>query len=394
LATEQQTREWANTLQSCVFGVINRATRSDRGNFGKKEMSKRMLSWDKERRKICSLVEQEKSVLKIVMKTKNENFFIEKWIQHHIKLLKDTRLIIFDNMSTDEHVIGIYKKYEKNILLVKFDGFMDAIHMAHLFMPLYRDLSRSSLFFTIIDSDEYLYLYDGNKIINDGSIVSLLEDSQDAHFFAPCWINNINADEKLLSFNPLNLWSFHMGKPVVNAKIIPEFEIALSKYNCPILHHTKDLPLSVYGKAPTRFLLLHLKNLNRYQRIRANMEKLVAFKIIKHRSDFTTLFQFNADLIQQGHVRAYVRETRELAGDILDSDERGGKNPDADSPGHGRIEVLEDGSLRFLPDELEGKFRSLMDPASDYFRLSNFNADLPDIGQFTTINSWLRSVSG
>ncbi|MDR1660302.1 MAG: hypothetical protein LBR94_08200 [Desulfovibrio sp.] len=261
-------------------------------------------------------------------------------------------------------------------------------------MPLYRALARSSLFFTIIDSDEYLYLYDGNKIINDGSIVSLLNGSQDARFFAPCWINNVNADEKLLSFNPRNLWSFHMGKPVVNAKIIPEFEIALSKYDCPILHHTKDLPLSVYGKAPTRFLLLHLKNLNRYQRIRANMEKLVAFKIIRHRSDFTTLFQFNADLIQQGHVRAYVRETRELAGDILDSDERGGKKPDADSPGHGRIEVLEDGSLRFFPDELEEEFKRLMDPFSDYFRLSNFNADLPDIGQFTTINSWLRSVSG
>jgi hypothetical protein len=353
-----------------------------------------MLLWNKDRRKVCSLVEQDKSVFKIVTKTKNENFFIEKWILHHIKILKYTKIIIFDNMTVDEYVINIYKKYEKNIILVKFDGFMDAIHMAHLFMPLYKALSRSSMFFTIIDSDEYLYLYDGNKIINDSSITSFLEDSLNMHFFAPCWMDNINANEKLFSFNPRNLWSFHMGKPIVSSKIIPEFEIALSRYNCPILHHTKDLPLSVHGKAPTRFLLLHLKNLNRYQRIRANMEKLVAFKIIAHHSDFKNLFQLNADLIQQRHVRTYVYETRKLAGDILDSDGQSGKNADADSCRNGRIELLEDGALRFFPDKLEGEFKKMLNSPSDYFSLINFNAELQKIGQFTTINNYLQSVSG
>ncbi|MDR2055848.1 MAG: hypothetical protein LBQ10_08290 [Desulfovibrio sp.] len=352
-----------------------------------------MLLWNKDRRKICSLVEREKSIFKIVTKTKNENFFIEKWIRHHIKILKNTKLIIFDNMSTDEYVIDIYKKYERNIILVKFDGFMDAIHMAHLFMPLYKALSRSSIFFTIIDSDEYLYLYDGNTIVSDCSVTAFLKDNQNAHFFAPCWMDNINADENLFSFDPRNLWLFHLGKPIVNSKIIPKFEIALSKYNCPILHHTKDLPLSVHGEAPTRFLLLHLKNLNRYQRIRANMEKLVAFKIVAHRADFKNLFQIDADLIQQGHVRAYVRETRKLAGDILDSDGQGDKNINNTFSG-GRIEVLEDCSLRFFPDRLEEEFKKLIAPPADYFSLIDFSADLQKSGQATTINSYLRSVSG
>jgi hypothetical protein len=296
-------------------------------------------------------------------------------------------------MSTDEYVIDIYKKYEKNILLIKFDGFMDAIHMANLFMPLYKSLSRSSVFFTIIDSDEYLYLYDGNKAVNDNSIISFLKDNMNVHFFAPCWLDNINADETLFSFNPRNLWLFHLGKPVVNSKIIPEFEIALSKYDCPVLHHTKDLPLSVYGKASTGFLLLHLKNLNKYQRIRANMEKLAAFKIITHRNDFKTLFQLDADMIQQGHVRAYVYETRKLAGNIAASGQAG-KDTGTGSLGDGRIELREDGSLRFFPDNLEEEFKKLFNSPSDYFSLINFNADALKTGQFTTIKSWLQPVSG
>jgi hypothetical protein len=114
---------------------------------------------------VFKFIEQDKSVFKIVTKKKNESFFIEKWIVHHLNIIRDTKLIIFDNMSNDEYVHSIYRKYKDNIILIKFNMYMDCIHMCNKFMSLYKSLAASSRFFTIIDSDEYLYLYNDNKVI-------------------------------------------------------------------------------------------------------------------------------------------------------------------------------------------------------------------------------------
>jgi hypothetical protein len=141
---------------------------------------------------LFKIIEEEKSIFKIVTKTKNESFFIEKWIVHHLNILQDTKLIIFDNMSDDDYVHSIYRKYRDNIILAKFDVYMDDIHMTSSFAKLYKSLSISTKFFTIIDSDEFLYMYDDGKIVNDNSIVKFINDNNDCNFFAPCWIENIS----------------------------------------------------------------------------------------------------------------------------------------------------------------------------------------------------------
>jgi hypothetical protein len=333
---------------------------------------------------LFKLIEQEKSIFKIITKTKNENFFIEKWIVHHLNILQDTKLIVFDNMSDDKYVNRIYRKYRNNIILFKFDMYMDSIHMARKFMQLYKSLSVSSKFFTIIDSDEYLYLYDGDRIINDNTIIKFLEENTDCNFFAPCWIENVADSEKLLSFNPQNLSYFHFGKPIINANIITAFELALNKYSYPILHHIKDLPIWTYGKTQTKFLLLHLKNLNKYQRIKANMQKLVAFKIIQNDKDFFTLLKIDPKEIS-GYIRNYIIETKALVENIIHADKQS-----SDLSNNGVIEICDDGMLKFTPDSYEQEFKNLMD--SDYFDLIHFDPAKVDINQYTTINSYRLSV--
>ncbi|MDR2573276.1 MAG: glycosyltransferase family 2 protein [Desulfovibrio sp.] len=334
---------------------------------------------------MCSLIAREKSVFKIVTKTKNEAFFIERWIQHHLPMVGDSRIVIFDNMSSDKHVINIYKKYRKNILLIHFDGFMDRIHMAEFCMPIYEALSNSAEFFTIIDSDEYLYLYNGDGVVHDNFVTSFLRENADANFFPTCWMDNIHADARLFRFNPQNARTFHLGKPIVNARIIHE----IGKYSHSLLHHTKDLPLSAYGRAPTCFLLLHLKNLDRHQRIRANMEKLAAFKIIRHCGDFEGLLRLDADALQVlGHLRDYIDETKKLVKNA--SCRRAGQNTGA-APG-GTLELLEGGALRFMPQELEGEFKRRLGAASDYFDLIACRPDVSEFDRFTTIQNWLVST--
>ena len=325
---------------------------------------------------LFKVIEQEKSIFKIVTKTKNESFFIEKWIIHHLNIVHDTKLIIFDNMSDDSYVHDIYRKYRDNIILAKFNFYMDSIHMANKFMALYKSLAISSKFFMIIDSDEYLYLYDNEKTYKDNSIVQFLNENSDCNFFAPYWINTLTNSENLFSFNPNDLSPFHFGKPIINTKIIPAFEAALTKYGYPILHHTKDLPILTYGKAPTKFLLLHLKNLNQYQRIKSNMQKLVAFGIIKNDKDFHSILKLDLDCIS-GHSRNYIIETRKLAENIL--------YPVEQSDEYGVIELCDDETLKFTPASYEQNFKNIMN--NDYFDLINFDPDRIDINKYTTISS-------
>jgi hypothetical protein len=287
-------------------------------------------------------------------------------------------------MSDDEYVYSIYEKYKNEIILVQFDWYFDSIHMVHRAKQVYRSLAASSKFFTIIDSDEYLYLYDQCRVIKDNSIVKFIENNIDCNFFVPYWIENIADNENLLSFNPQNMEPFHLSKPIINTNTIPMFELALTKYPCPILHHTHDLPILTYGKTKTNFLLVHLKNLNKYQRITTNMNKLAAVNIVKHNKDFLTLFKLDSDTIQ-GNWRTYVLETRKLTEMILQTHEQSAKLSK-----NGIIELCADGVLTFSPESYEQDFKKLLN--SDYFDLIHFDINKIDIHKFTTIKSCRQAV--
>lgn len=258
--------------------------------------------------------------------------------------------------------------------------------MGHKFIQLYKSLSVSSKFFTIIDSDEFLCFYDGDRVVKDNSMVEFLDRNMDCNFFAPCWMENIEDNERLLSFNSQDLSVFHWGKPIINAKMIPVFESLLSKQQYPILHHTVQLPIQTYGKAPTRFLLLHLKNLNKYQRIKSNMQKLAALGFARNANDFSALLKIDLDTIQDAdlctahdaNARRYIIETRKLVENLHATTTK--------QPGeHGTVELRDDGLLAFSSGSYEEEFVRMMN--SDYFDLINFNPSNVDMDNCATIHS-------
>lgn len=339
------------------------------------------LCWPRDMLRICSLIASEKAVLKIVTKMKNESYFAERWILHYKNILGDVKLIVFDNMSTEPEVFEVYEKYKEHILLIRFEGFMDCLHMANKFMRLYQALAASARFFAILDADEFLYMTDGAKAISDQTIVTFLEGQEDVRFFAPFWLANINDRENIFGFDPKDLWLLHLGKPIVSSSIIPAFAHALKIYECPILHHTKDLPLAAYGRAPVCFVLLHLKNTNTYQRIKSNMQKLAAFGVVKDSKDFKSLLTIHPKNIEAGHIRGYVMETRRLTELILQNDKGQGQSGN-------RVELIGNTSLKFYPETLRQEFYSLI--GRDYFDLFHFNAGIAAANHCTHIDSYIR----
>jgi hypothetical protein len=312
--------------------------------------------------KICSIIERDKSVFKIVTKTKNETFFIEKWITHHLNILQDTKLIIFDNMSDDEYVYSIYEKYKDNIILIQFDLYMDCIHLLHWSKQIHKSISISSKFFTIIDSDEYLYLYDNDKLTNDNRVVKFIEDNQNCNFFCPCYLENIPNNGNLFSFDPQSLDFFHWSKPIINTSLFPVFEKSLEKHKWTSIHHTHLLPIQTYGKTQTNFVLLHMKNLNKYQRIKVNMLKLLSLNVVKNEKDFSTLMTIDINEIDGELGRHYAIETKKIIENILYVDRNA-----TDISRDGIIELCDDLTLKFTPESYEKDFKKLLN--SDYFDL-------------------------
>jgi hypothetical protein len=261
--------------------------------------------------------------------------------------------------------------------------------MAHKFLDLYIALAKSSLFFTIIDSDEFLYWYDGNGLTHDSSILDYFAKNRNVHFFPSYWMENIDERDDIYNFHDGNLWRFHMGKPVISARIV---SLLLKDYlagNFPILHHTKDLPLSTYGSAPTGIILLHRKNQNKIQRLKANMEKLTAFRICKTSKDFATIMKINADDVTPAHVRSYVLEVKKLIDDMRLTNKKL-NSLETVSNDSGIMIIKPNGNISFIPPNRQNDFNNLIGNNTDYFKLFGYNPSVYDDKPLTTINSYLQ----
>src|SRR4051812_33855099 len=93
--------------------------------------------WSAEKSKICARLRGKKSQLKIVLKTKDESFFLRRWISHHAQIVGADNLVIFDNGSEDPDVLATYEEFRGRIEIVRFDDFHNNLHRVEQYQDLY-----------------------------------------------------------------------------------------------------------------------------------------------------------------------------------------------------------------------------------------------------------------
>jgi hypothetical protein len=71
--------------------------------------------WEKDSSEFCAQIERHHAPIKIVLKTKNDRFLIDRWIRHHSKIVGLENLIIYDNMSDDHEVLSVYREYARKM---------------------------------------------------------------------------------------------------------------------------------------------------------------------------------------------------------------------------------------------------------------------------------------
>lgn len=317
-----------------------------------------IFTWGPDTTAACRRIREDAATLKILLKTRNEHLLIERWLAYYLNILGPAcRIIVLDNMSTDERVFEAYARHADNIVLIQYDGNVDSAHSPARFGELYSAVRASSGFYALLDTDEFLCLYDGHTVVRDNRILSFLRERGEANLFPSLYLHNLYGRDDAFFFEPENLRSYHLnGKPVLNAAVM-EKSLTLA------IGHNMDVPVVFYDKAPSGLVLLHMTNLSREQRIKGNMQKLVNFGLIKDEKDFTTVLHADENEIQNENRRAYVRELRWL---LSIENERETARAQL-SRGH--VEIMPDASVRCTPECLALVFAQHAGPDRSFLDL-------------------------
>lgn len=255
--------------------------------------------WDRDKNLVCGQILNRSAPIKILLKTKNEPDRLKDWLCHHSMLVGAENLIIFDNMSTNIAVFELYKNFASTSIVVQFGGFQDRIHHTGYFKDLYDALRKSCDYFIFLDTDEYLALYDGKDTFcfDSMSITSFLNNHNSTLVFPGTWLQNLKGfkDRFMLQGRPGPLkGGLAWGKPLISSRC---------NVSGIILHNKQLKSFISLSTLITNFFVLHRSKVSSSDRIRANLEKLISFGLLKPTDGLDEFLKIDIEQIPEGQRR-------------------------------------------------------------------------------------------
>jgi len=266
-----------------------------------------LSQWEDSKADFLAGVASTKATLKILLKTKDDHYFLESWIQHHAKIVGLNNLIIFDNRSSNEQVLKTYEKYQSQVPIVQFDGDHNSLHNGTQYPELYECLKTCSQFFVFLDTDEFLVLATHDAYICDKRILEFLNAHGTADVFPASWLENVLACDKrfrvgksLENFADGLTW----GKPIIRA--------AADERDRCIIHNIQLEKSLFYDEILTNFFVLHMKHLFPQQRIDSNMNKLIAKGFASPGASVESVLAKDLKGLSDKAARMWITELKEL----------------------------------------------------------------------------------
>ena len=306
--------------------------------------------WPSEKKDICARVRAIKSELKIVLKTKDEQLLFPRWIKHHRNIVEPCNLIILDNMSTNDEVIRLYDALATDCILFQYDGAVNDLHHVELFDELYDAIRDSSMYYSVIDTDEFLYLFHEDRMIANRKLsTQLCADS--GCVFPGFWLYNFpgQANTFFMSASRIDE-NMQWGKPIIPSSLPVRRFI---NHNIQMFYHCK--PFTIRFGA----FIAHLKRLDPVQRIEANLRKLKSFNIVPAEATAATL-DLQAGASYPGAAAEYFREIAELSMVVSKG------LPSLATIPPGCIQIHPDGTLSFGDEAAQVAFESIPERYSSH----------------------------
>jgi len=269
-----------------------------------------MPVWEVDSEDILQNVKAEISPLKIILKTKDESYFLRRWYEHHSRIVGSSNIIIMDNGSTKPECLSFYEEIHEQTLIFQFQGLHNNAHDTRIFSTLYGALKESSDHFIFIDSDEFLFFYDEGRFLMNSEIISNLSISSDS--VTPCmWIENMPGSDRAFNIAERALQSgVRWGKPIISSARIP----------LGYINHNSQIASDFYEEnLDGRFVILHLSKLFTKQRIDVNIEKLKQRGFFKTEDYMSEAMSADHTVIENRHIKTYVTEIQDAINEPFES---------------------------------------------------------------------------
>ena len=292
-------------------------------------MTDALLRWPADMVAICDRIAGTRADLKIVLKTRNERELLEKWILHHLPIAGPQGLVIFDNGSTDPEVLATYARYGHLVQVFGWDLNHNRIHNATLLRPLYQALRASCRHYAFLDTDEFAFWTDGERLQADGLVARLA--THDAELVYPgMWWEHLPGGSGTYAPKVDLAW----GKPLIGAAVDLEGRI---NHNVQLVQANPGLRLR------GGFVVCHHALDDAERRIRVNIDKCVAYGWAADAEEIDAIIAAGRIDELPTRFRFWVRQIARLRTE--DRKPIGGLGPMA-------VAVEPDGRLRFGSPEL------------------------------------------
>jgi hypothetical protein len=303
--------------------------------------------WNADRQACLRAITARQACLKIVLRTKDDPWLLDDFIQHHIGIVGPKNIIIFDNLSTDPKVADIYDKQADNIVLISYRHNIHSMVSNQNEPELYRALSASSEFFILLDTDEFLVWLTGDMCINDSTVLTRCAAACNRDFLAGIWLRNVPGISHKYFIGQDHSRVFEglkWGKPLI---------AAASSFSGVILHNCQAAQRGLHWSDSNSLYVLHCNQLYPKQRIRTNINKLRTAGIITDNDSIWT-FPSIRDLLPESVNRTYLTEIIELSrfGDYFPSS--------LSEPNHSYLNINADGHLSFAGEQERRVFETFV----------------------------------
>ena len=218
------------------------------------------------------------TLLKIMLKVKDEPELIVRWIEHHADIVGYHNLVIMNCGSTDPFFLGILHGYRERVLVLDYDQYYDNLSFPGANAALYGMLMRNCKYLTILDADEFL-CGQRDGVIAHAYVKDILRaGSEDVH--AGTWLTNTAPPPDTpaggIDFSSPIAFSLDdaslregtfAGKSVVRASLV--FDINYVGHNLHLRQTMARMDAGSFGK----LLVFHLARLS---------PKVVRARALKH----------------------------------------------------------------------------------------------------------------
>ncbi len=217
---------------------------------------------------------KEKVPLKIVVKTKNDSFFLRSWIDHHSRIVGIENLIIVDNFSDSADTLKIYNDY-RHLLILQHSYYFNAIHDREKFSEFYHFLESTCTHYLFIDTDEFLTYFDCKTGFDPLNVTKFVRDNADEKVICTLWGQALPSEQDKSAFDyrkdPVKVFFpdyfeqfIKGGKPIFKSNYTP---------NKLAIHSSQVNPNDISPQR-IRLLLVHLKNYNARARVKVIFDKI------------------------------------------------------------------------------------------------------------------------